>query len=538
MNRFLRRGVAVGAVALTSVLLTAAPALAHPLGNFSVNTYSAVTVEPTAVRVDLVVDRAEIPTRQAFPQLDDRTGDLPGGEGAQEAATQCAAAASAADLTVDGRSVPLSVLDSELSFPPGAAGLRTARLVCSLATDELAGVVGSMVRYELVPPSGGVGWHETTASGDGTRLQGADVPEQSVSQELRTYPEDLLSSPLDVRSASFEVGAGSGRATGDGGLLEGGPAAALPRGADRLTEAFTGLVSRDDLDAPFVLVAFGIALVLGGAHAFAPGHGKTVMAAYLVGQRGAFRDAALIGASVTVTHTLGVLVLGVALSAAGLATPERLYPWLGLASGLLLIGIGVALLRAHRSRTLVTAPSHGPEPVPSLVLAGAPATAVEALEHGHNHGHHQHDHEHEHHDHDHDHDRHGADRHSHGLFSHSHAVAPAGSGVRGLLAVGFAGGLVPSPSALVVLLGGIALGRAWFGLALVVAYGLGMAMALVLVGVALVKARDRVGALLRRAEHPRRVAGAMALARVLPVLTAGVVVLVGVGLAGRAVVQL
>lgn len=527
------------------MLLPAAPALAHPLGNFTVNTYSAIVVEPSVVRVDVVIDRAEIPTRQIFTRLDDRTGTLPGDEATQAAAAQCDASVASASLIVDGRPTMLRVTGSELTFPPGAAGLRISRLVCSLTTEELKGLVGSRVSYTLIPPSKGVGWHETSAVGDGTRLQGSDVPEQTVSDALRVYPQDLLSSPLDVRSASFGVATGSGSASGVGGLLAGGAVDALPRGADRLTQAFTALVSRDRLDPPFVLGAFAIALLLGGAHAFAPGHGKTVMAAYLVGQRGAFRDAALIGASVTVTHTLGVLVLGIALSAAGLATPERLYPYLGLASGLLLVGIGVALLLTRRRTRLGAEASTSTArvaftPSPALIQVGA--AGDEASPH-HRHDHTPddvHDHPHEPgtsdgHAHAHD---HAGGEHSHGLFSHTHAVAPKGSGVRGLLAVGFAGGLVPSPSALIVLLGGIALGRAWFGLVLVVAYGLGMATALVLVSVALVRARDRVGAALRRTERPRQVAGALALARALPVVTAVLVIVVGLGVSTRAVLQI
>ena len=568
MRRKALRGLALGAAVVTAVLVPASAAFAHPLGNFTVNTYSAVVVEPSVVRVDVVVDRAEIPTRQVFPRLDDRTGALPGDEVSSTAASQCDAVAAGAELTLDGRPTALQVNATELTFPEGAAGLRTARLVCFLTTDRVDGLVGTRLRYALTPPSRAAGWHETTAVGDGTRLRGADVPEKSVSDALRAYPEDLLSSPLDVRSASFEVASGTGLAKGGGGLVAGGAANALPRGADRLTEAFTSLVSRDRLDAPFVLGALGIALLLGGAHAFAPGHGKTVMAAYLVGQRGAFRDAALIGASVTVTHTLGVLVLGIALSAAGLATPERLYPWLGLASGLLLVGIGAALLHARR-RTRLDAAGHAHPPhaatalssTPALVHAGSgsPAQVAPAGDHPDDHDHpHEHAHAPDHeppHPHDHDpapdhdhapdhdppdHDPHGHDggEHSHGLFTHSHAIAPQGSGVRGLLAVGFAGGLVPSPSALIVLLGGIALGRAWFGLVLVIAYGLGMASALVLVGVALVKARDRVNAALRRTERPRQVAGALALARALPVVTAVLVIVVGLGVCTRAVLQL
>jgi ABC-type nickel/cobalt efflux system permease component RcnA len=92
------------------------------------------------------------------------------------------------------------------------------------------------------------------------------------------------------------------------------------------------------------LLAVLVSLLLGASHAALPGHGKTVMAAYLVGLRGSLRQALGIGLTVTATHTAGVLLLGVALSASRTLAPERVYPWLGLASGLLLVAVGVALL--------------------------------------------------------------------------------------------------------------------------------------------------------------------------------------------------
>ncbi len=125
----------------------------------------------------------------------------------------------------------------------------------------------------------------------------------------------------------------------------------LPRGADRLTRAFTDLVAKRRLSVAFGLVAFGIALLLGAFHALAPGHGKTVMAAYIVSERGTWRQAALIGLAVTVTHTAGVVALGVLLTTSSVVAPERLYPWFGLVSGLLLAGIGITLARrAWRTR--------------------------------------------------------------------------------------------------------------------------------------------------------------------------------------------
>jgi ABC-type nickel/cobalt efflux system permease component RcnA len=258
---------------------------------------------------------------------------------------------------------------------------------------------------------------------------------------------------------------------------------------DRATAAFMALVGERSQSPGFAVVALLLAVALGAMHAVAPGHGKTVMAAYLVGLRGTLRQAATIGATVTLTHTAGVLVLGLVLSTSRAVASERVYPWLGLGSGLLLAAVGLGLL--VRARGGHHAHGHG---------------------HPHPHGHHHHDH------------------------GHGHDHRPAGRplGRRGLVALGLAGGLVPSPSAVVVLLGGIALGRAWFGVALVLAYGLGMAATLTGVGLLLAHLRTRMD---RRLHLP---AGSLLarLGRLLPAVTASVIVVVGLTLAASGAAQL
>ena len=119
--------------------------------------------------------------------------------------------------------------------------------------------------------------------GTSARISASDVPRTSVSAQLTAYPADLLTSPLDVREAALSVVAGSG---GGGAAPAAGPAGILPRGVDQLTNSFVALVSRPTIDIAFVAVALALALVLGGLHAFAPGHGKTLMAAYLVANAG------------------------------------------------------------------------------------------------------------------------------------------------------------------------------------------------------------------------------------------------------------
>ena len=538
-------------------------AAAHPLGNFTVNTYSGLRVGPDRLVVDYVVDMAEIPSFQTRQAIDaDHDGEVADAEATAWRTRECPRLAGGLRATVGGRPAPLAVTGSSLRFPEGVGGLETLRLECALAAPLPS--PGSLA-YTDTNLEGRVGWREITAVGDRATLEAADVPPTSSSARLTTYPEDQLSSLLDQRTATLrfhpggppappvagwaaaagsatagsaagsaaagsaggstadgpagenptsgceaprrgsvaEAGTGcSGSSTADAGTEQGAQAAGSVAGAeaagitasapvgrggvDRATAAFTALVGERSLSPGFAVVALLLAVGLGAAHALAPGHGKTVMAAYLVGLRGTLRQAATIGATVTVTHTAGVLVLGLVLSTSRAVASERVYPWLGLGSGLLLAAVGVGLL--VRART----------------------------------GHHRHPHPH---GHDHDHHHH---------HDHEHGAAGKPLGRRGLVALGLAGGLVPSPSAVVVLLGGIALGQAWFGVALVVAYGLGMAATLTGVGLLLAHLRTRMD---RRLHLPT---GSLLgrLGRLLPAVTASVIVVVGLTLAASGAAQL
>ena len=495
-----------GLVIAATLLWPANPASAHPLGNFTVNQYSGLRVQADRVLVDLVVDMAEIPTFQSRDAYDTNgDGRTDPAEATAYHARSCSQQSEQVQVRVDGNLAPVRVTSSQLTFPPGQGGLATLRLTCNLVvmSGQLSGEHD--VEFHNRNLSDRVGWHEVTAVGDGATLVKSDVPRASVSRGLTVYPDDLLQSPLDQRTASLRVRPGGPRDSGSAARLV-APGAALPRGIDRATRSFTDLVARRDLTAGFGVVAFAIALFLGSLHALAPGHGKTVMAAYLVGQRGSPRQAALVGLTVTTTHTLGVLVLGIVLSTSTVVAPERLYPWLGFASGILLAAVGAGLLtRALRARRHARH-HHTPE--------------------GHAHGH-EYDHTH---------------AHSHGGRVHSHGPADPDRPLhwRSLVAMGFAGGMVPAPSALVVLLGAIALGRTWFGVVLVVAYGLGMAATLTTAGLLLVRAR---GVLDRRASatsaSPRTGRFRLAdLVRAVPLATSSLIVVVGLCLAARGVGQL
>jgi ABC-type nickel/cobalt efflux system permease component RcnA len=361
-------------------------------------------------------------------------------------------------------------------------------------------------------------------------LRESPVPATSISDELRHYPNDLLSSPLDQRSATLRVVPGADAST-YAGVHELPRAGAATRLLDGLATTFNGLVGRRHLTLGVGLLAVVLAMVLGAGHAFLPGHGKTIMAAYLVGRRGRFRDVVTVGATVTVTHTAGVLVIGLLLSLSATLAPTVVEQALAVVSGVIVAGVGLWLLstavRYRRTApaiddelaTLATgtaeAPSTAAPTAPNATLAylGTPTASRAAAGHhddeplGHGHTHRG--------GHDHGHTHPGGHDHQHSGFSR-----------KGLVGLGVAGGLVPSPSALLVLLAAVALGRAAFGIVLVLGYGVGMALALTAAGLLLLRLRGRIGRMVGN-RHLRRVNW---LIRALPVLTACLVLVVGIGL--------
>ncbi len=530
----------VAAVLGAMLAIPATPAAAHPLGNFTVNHYNGIALFPDRVDVLAVVDIAEIPTAQEFPAVDtDDSGSLSDDERASYAEVQCQALAATVTADVDGTPLAWSVSRPSLETVPGVADLPTLRLSCELsAAADLSGPSAFTLADEFRP--GRIGWREITAVGDGVRLLQPPVPAETISDELRAYPEDLLLSPLNVASVTLRTEPGEG-STGSQEFRTGASADPFTRfmaAADTYLEDLIG----PELTPLVGVLALLLAILLGAGHALLPGHGKTVMAAYLAGRRGSRRDALLVGATVTGTHTAGVLVLGVAISVSSAVAGEEVLRWLGVISGLLVAAIGIALLRsALRSRR-----TRASELEKAGVLVGAGGLGAghdhdHGAGHDHDHGAgHDHDHgaghDHDHgagHDHDHEHAPEREHTHSHG-FGRAHSHGPGdGYSRSGLIGMGIAGGLVPSPSALIVLLASIGLGRTVFGVALVFAYGIGMAGTLTAVGLLLVRLRNRLVA--RSAGRMRRSAAAIAAA--LPVLTAVLVLVVGVILALRGLVS-
>ena len=419
MRRCVLLAAAVAALAFPAL------AAAHPLGNFTINRFSRLEVSGPRLYVRYVLDMAEIPTFQA---------------GRIDKPSYSSRIAKNADLVVDGRRATLRPLRAELAHPLGAGGLHTTRLEVILAGPVLHGRVS--VSYHDNNYRDRIGWKEIVV---GARTH-------STSDELRAYPKNLLQSPLDVTSVTTQLSP-SGGPTIPPSLSTGESLRAPDRIAD---SGFAGLIGRSHLSFLVVLAAVAAAVFWGAAHALSPGHGKTIVTAYLVGQRGTPRHAALLGLIVTATHTVGVFALGiVTLALSQFIVPDRLYPWLNLVSGLLVVAIGASVLRSRLRRR---------KP------------------------HHHHNHLHEH--------------------------GPSG---RSLLAVGVSGGLLPCPSALVVLLAAISLHRIAFGLLLIVAFSTGLALAITGVGLLAVLAKGAF----RRTSFDGRLMGLLPAASALVILAAG-----------------
>jgi ABC-type nickel/cobalt efflux system permease component RcnA len=329
------------------------------------------------------------------------------------------------------------------------------------------------------------------------------VPAQDRSRELSDYPTDLLDSPPQVSQARVRftrpmpsvvvaaVAPPAPKAPVDERHSPASPEPVIaPRPNVRATagSAFTELLGARELTGSVVALAIVVAAALGALHALEPGHGKTVVAAYLVGSRGTAWHAVILGLIVTASHTAGVYLLGAAtVYASRYVVPERLYPWVALGSGLAIAALGLSLF-VRRCAGREAAHTHG--------------------HHHHHDGHHHHGHEHDHH-----HDDTG---------HHHHAHAPGSVSLRQLWALGITGGIVPCPAALVVLLSALSLRRVGFGLLLVVAFSLGLALVLVAIGLLVVSA----GRLVTRLDERGPL-----VTRWLPLMSSAVMTLLGLSIA-------
>lgn len=475
-----------GMALVVAVVAACLPALAHPMGNFSVNHYSGLKLSPDSLELRYIIDMAEIPTFQELqaagitanpkdprikPYLSKKADDFWKG----------------ITLKIDGRPVELECREQQVIFPPGAGGLPTMKFgfTCRAPLKKLsAGAHRLEYRDDNFP--GRAGWKEIIVNGDSELQLVSSAPHEDRSSELSNYPTDLLNSPpQDLQtSLSFTMPvaatAASSRPTAMRKLStkstmstasiparqEAPPqknaAATAPQSrAPQLTanvqgtprSAFTQLISNPQPSLWFLITAALIAMSLGALHALEPGHGKTLVAAYLVGSRGTARHAVALGFIVTMAHTAGVYALGaITLYASRYILPEKIYPWLGVVSGLVIAGLGLLLfLRRWVGEDSSLREDHrhwydifaSPPQSPTLVDGPAAAVAVPAKQ----------------------------------------AIS-----LKQLIILGITGGILPCPAALVVLLSAIALHRIAFGFFLIVAFSLGLASVLIGIGLTFVHA--------------------------------------------------
>ncbi len=478
-------------VAMGLVAAVPASVLAHPLGNFTINHYAGIRVEPDRVLVDVVIDLAEVPAFQARQDIDlDLDGSVSDEELEAARTARCAALDADLRLSVSGTHADLRLLEAGLSFPLGAGGLSTMRQVCTYEAplDPPIGAAPLTITFTDDSYAERLGWREIVVAASGVTLQAVDgeLRADGVSDRLTTYPEDRLATPLSDDSLTIDAVLGgpalgafdvpdaepvAGAVPSAGPTAAPSPTAASPRPAPVSSPApavVPGGVGGGELPAifreadltPLVLLASLLtAAALGAGHALTPGHGKTLMAAYLVGTRGSPRHALGLGISVSVSHTAGILALAaIVVAATDVLPPDVVVRWAPLVAAVSIVAIG------------------------GWMLIGEVRRRRAIGDHDHDHHGQAGDHEHAHpHGHEHPH-------------PHRHADAPPpGSTItwRSLFLLGLAGGLIPSTSALLILLGSIAAGRPAFGFILVVAFGLGMAAVMSGVGLALVAARAR-----------------------------------------------
>ncbi|MCC6167175.1 MAG: sulfite exporter TauE/SafE family protein [Caldilineaceae bacterium] len=475
--------MAVAALWLALLLVTPSAALAHPLGNFTVNRYSRLSVSGEEIRLTYVVDMAEIPTHQERSRMD-RNGDHTVDRAEQDAyvADWVAILPGQLSLHLNGRPQAWRLEQTDLTFPIGQAGLPTLRLVTQWTTSLAAQPGPWQADYRDTSYADRLGWQEIVVQATaGATLEAASVPSADVSQELRIYPDNLLQSPLAVSQATFRFT----RLAADSrpNIQPSGTMANAPARAGRPADPFAELINIESLRPFTILLALLAAFGWGAAHAFSPGHGKTLAGAYLIGSRGTAWHALLLGITTTITHTAGVLALGgVTLFAAQFILPEQLFPWLSITSGVLVAAIGVIMIR-ERGRTFLSRDAH-PSHSHTHHSRGHAPSPTQAHHHDHGHDHHEYSHDSAH-SHDHTEPMH--------LQAHPHAHLPPGADGspvtwRSLLALGVSGGLLPCPSALVLMLGAISVQRVAFGLALIVMFSLGLASVLTAIGIALVYA--------------------------------------------------
>jgi len=558
------------ALFLFVLMLSSATSFAHPMGNFSVNHYSKIKMGQQSVEIRYLIDMAEIPTFQEIRQfeLTPKAADLNAAryldrqeqllkeglslesdgqsihletisrqitftDGAGGLPTMKIGFVFRGKLGVTAGSHKLSYIDNNFPGRSGwkeivvlgdgvgilgssAPGIDRSQELSNYSSDalnsppqQLSALVGFST--SLVGPE-----RQASAAAVGKTSSQAIPPVRpsAYQRSASALPRQRQRQSLGVRTAgpitfgaiaSFDFSAQSSPASMAASTAS--PPSSTAHAQNTPRSHFTELISTQGKLSFWVLFSAAlIAAGLGALHALEPGHGKTIVAAYLVGSRGTARHAVLLGIVVTTAHTAGVYLLGaLTLYASRYVVPEQLYPWLGAISGLSVAGLGIFIFLRHWTG--------------------------ETGEHSHASG----------------------EKHSHWFlsmfkrgmtkqdsFEPGTPTGPANLTVvtadttpakralslRELCMLGITGGIVPCPAALVVLLSAFSLHRIGFGLFLITAFSLGLAAVLVTVGLTMVYAKRVVSS---------RVRGSNAALRFLPILSSAFMVVLGVGITASAV---
>jgi nickel/cobalt exporter len=426
---------------LATCLVLTPQSFAHPMGNFSINHYTRISLQRNDIRVSYIIDLAEIPTYQEMQQH-------------MVIAARGAELGHGLNLLVDGKKVSLRLVSSQVIFPPGAGGLPTMKMGFVYLASHPPGRSSASLQYEDDNFPGHAGWKEIVAvANPGVSFISSSAPKTDRSAGLTNYPTDLLNSPPQDLSATIQFRYPIAVKTRTAVPAAPAQVAATPEplhleANQQATprSAFTELITTRTLSLWFLITAACIAFGLGALHALEPGHGKTIVGAYLVGSRGTAGHALLLGLIVTASHTAGVFALGaITLYASRYIVPEQLYPWLGVFSGLTIAGLGGYLFLRRWSGLDV------------------------------------------------DHDHNAGQLHNHWFSSRKQStVAPEPAkpvSLYQLFALGITGGIIPCPAALVVLLSAFALHRVGLGFFLIIAFSLGLAAVLIGFGLLMVYGR-------------------------------------------------
>jgi nickel/cobalt transporter (NicO) family protein len=495
---------------------------AHPMGNFSVSHYAAFEVSGRGVDLTYALDLAELPT---FDLL--RAWKLernsPQAQLEAKASEQAKVWVQQLKITSDGKTVRPKIQGVKLLIADGAGNLPILRITTRMHIDGAADALA----YEDLNFPDRAGWKEIVIrSGSEAKLLQASQKDHDVSKALTEYPPDpTIAPPQDLRAEmkwSVERPLVAERKSQAPVVIvpipqparvppSPAPAAsttAAPPGTVVRGDALSRLLHQREITPWMMLVGIAMAFALGAAHALTPGHGKTIVAAYLVGSRGTLKHAAFLGAMVTFTHTISVFALGLAtLFLYRYVMPEKIVEVLGVISGLSIVAIGLWMFYKRWGAMRAHGNEHHHE---------HPHDHTHHHDHPHDHPH-THDHGHEH-THDHDHEHAGHHHHHHGPDGHKHMPDEISWG--GLVALGVSGGLVPCESALILLLGAVALGRVGLGLLLLVFFSLGLAIVLMAIGAMVLYARNLIPERKRSSDN--------FLFRWLPLASATTVVIIGI----------